>query len=64
MRVEELIFLGILKHSFHSLGMDLPTKDEKIDPMKKAETNRVRRKVLQQQYEEDYQQALVSIKEK
>ncbi len=46
------------------LGMDLPVKDDKVDPVKKAETNRVRRKVLQQQYEEDYQQALVSIKEK
>ena len=44
--------------------MDFPTKDFKNDPIKKAETNRSRRKVLQQQYEEDYQQALINIKEK
>ena len=54
MRLEENIFLG----------MDSPALDKQHDPVKKAELNRERRKVLQQQYEEDYQQALVSIKEK
>jgi hypothetical protein len=54
MRKEELIFLG----------MDHPQDNTLNDILKKAETNRARRKILQQQYEEDYQQALVSIKEK
>jgi hypothetical protein len=44
--------------------MDFPVQDAKTDPHKKAESNRARRKVLQQQYEEDYQQALITLKEK
>jgi hypothetical protein len=44
--------------------MEFPLQDVNNDPIKKAESNRARRKVLQQQYEEDYQQALINIKEK
>lgn len=44
--------------------MEFKVEDVKNDQTKKAESNRARRKVLQQQYEEDYQQALINIKEK
>ena len=44
--------------------MEFPVKEVKNDPIKRAENNRARRKVLQQQYEQDYQQALINIKEK
>ena len=54
MRKEELVFLG----------MDHPQENSLAEVLKKTETNRSRRKLLQQQYEEDYQQALISIKEK
>lgn len=54
MRFEENIFLN----------MEFAPQDIKNDATKKAESNRARRKVLQQQYEADYQQALINIKEK
>lgn len=41
-----------------------PLKPPDEDPLIKDQRNRERRKVLQKQYEEDYQQALVDIKEK
>jgi hypothetical protein len=51
---DELIFLGL----------EAPTKDSKSNPLLKSEANRQRRKVLQKQHEEEYQQALVNTKEK
>jgi hypothetical protein len=54
MRKEELIFLG----------MDMAPVDPKTDQNVKQKTNRDRRKVLQQQFEDDYLQALVATKEK
>jgi len=41
-----------------------PTKKDEENPLIIDQKNRERRKVLQKQYEEDYQQALVDIKEK
>jgi len=41
-----------------------PLKQPDDDPIIKDQRNRERRKVLQKQYEEEYQQALVDIKEK
>ncbi|KAI8929927.1 hypothetical protein BC831DRAFT_441619 [Entophlyctis helioformis] len=46
------------------LGMATPHREPKTDPSTKAAINRNRRKILQQQYEEDYLQALVNTKEK
>eukprot|EP00842_Homolaphlyctis_polyrhiza_P001543 jgi/Hompol1/238/HPOL_000387-RA len=54
MLADELVFLG----------MSLPTRDPKSDPVAKSVANRTRRKILQQQYEDDYLQALVNTKEK
>lgn len=46
------------------LGLEAPVKDSKSNPLLKSEANRQRRKVLQKQHEEEYQQALVNTKEK
>ena len=46
------------------IGMKTPPMDPKKNAVEKSESNRSRRKVLQQQFEEDYQQALVHIREK
>ncbi|KAJ3092088.1 Dynein regulatory complex protein 11 [Quaeritorhiza haematococci] len=54
------------KHMFDE-GMQRPSakdKDPKTNPITKAETNRQRRKVVQQTHEEEYQHALVNTKEK
>jgi hypothetical protein len=63
MRYEENLFLSTIDFS-KLQDMEIPVLDVTNDPRKKAESNRVRRKVLQQQYEDDYQQALISLKEK
>jgi hypothetical protein len=44
--------------------MSFELKKPKNDPVKKADKIRDRRKVLQTQYEEEYQLALVNIKQK
>ena len=44
--------------------MSLIQRDIKNDPILKSQNNRLRRKILQQQYEEDYLQALICTKEK
>jgi len=41
-----------------------PIKQPEEDPIAKDLKNRERRKILQKQYEENYQQALIDIKEK
>ncbi|KND02216.1 uncharacterized protein SPPG_02701 [Spizellomyces punctatus DAOM BR117] len=51
---EEMIFLGMANIM----------KDPKNNPMVRAENNRNRRKVVQLQHEEEYQQALVNTREK
>ncbi|EPZ33013.1 P-loop containing nucleoside triphosphate hydrolase protein [Rozella allomycis CSF55] len=46
------------------LGMTMPAKDPKNDPIQISESNAAKRRLIRQQYEEEYQQALVNIKEK
>jgi hypothetical protein len=53
-RREELVFLG----------MEAPLLEAKNDQVVKLVANRDRRKILQQQFEDEYLQALVSTKEK
>ncbi|XJO74629.1 hypothetical protein BDV3_005425 [Batrachochytrium dendrobatidis] len=59
-----LYFKKALHNELVFLGMQDMSRDPKVDPIVKANTNRARRKILQQQYEEDYLQALINTKEK
>lgn len=46
------------------LGMEKPAIEPRNDPVVRFQANRSRRKILQQQFETDYLQALISTKEK
>ncbi|KAJ2995938.1 Dynein regulatory complex protein 11 [Globomyces sp. JEL0801] len=53
-----------MKNELIFLKMEYPTQDAKTDPVMKVQQDRNRRKLLQQQFEEDYLQALITTKEK
>ncbi|KAJ3076108.1 Dynein regulatory complex protein 11 [Podochytrium sp. JEL0797] len=53
-----------LREEFIFLGMSSATKPPTQSPLIKSELNRNRRKLIQQQHEEEYQAALVNTKEK
>ena len=54
----------MLRDDLIFLGMSAADRDPKANPLAKQDYNRKLRKLLQVQFESDYQQALVQIKDK
>ncbi|KAG5458189.1 MAG: hypothetical protein BJ554DRAFT_1636, partial [Olpidium bornovanus] len=54
---------GVVEQENIFLGMDYIKTDPKTSPVAKADANSVRRKVVQKQFEEEYRQAMIDIKE-